>query len=62
MGIDKDTERLLKDLRGELLFRTMTRREKDRAIDRINAILAKEIKGFFHKLLHSKIGFRWGEG
>ena len=48
MGIDKDTERLLRDLRGELLFRTMTRREKDRAIDRINAILAKEILSLIH--------------
>ena len=46
--MNRDTEVLLKDLMGELSFRSMTRREKDRSIDRIHAILEKE--GFWSKL------------
>ena len=55
--MNSGTERLLKDLRGELLFRSMTRREKDRAIDRIDAILIKE--GFWSKLWNSNVGVFW---
>ena len=55
--MNRGTERLLKDLRGELLFRSMTRREKDRAIVRIDGILKKE--GFWSKLWNSKVGFFW---
>jgi len=55
--VNSGTERLLKDLRGELLFRSMTRREKDRAIDRIDAILIKE--GFWSKLWNSNVGVFW---
>jgi len=55
--VNNGTERLLRDLKGELLFRSMTRREKDRAIDRIDAILKEE--GFWPKLWNSKVGFFW---
>ena len=55
--MNNGTERLLRDLRGELLFRSMNRREKDRAISRIDAILKEE--GFWPKLWNSKIGFFW---
>jgi len=46
--LNKDTERLLKDIVGELSFRSITRREKDRMIAMIHEELGKE--GFCSKL------------
>ena len=55
--MNSSTEKLLKDIVGELSFRTMTRREKDKLIARIHEEIDRE--GFWSKLWNSKAGVFW---
>ena len=51
MGMDKDTEQLLRDIYTDLTFNKMSRQAKDRDMQRIDAVLKREsLWGWFCRL------------